>query len=59
MRIDLLTGKQLQEELKVSRQSIYRWRIEGMPYIKFGKPVRYELPKVIEWLKERGGIQNE
>ena len=49
----LVTEKELQSILKVSRQTLFDWRQQGMPYIKFGKPVRYELDKVLEWLSKK------
>jgi len=33
----------------------YRWRKEGMPYLKHGKVVRYEKAKVQAWLERKNG----
>lgn len=49
----LLTTKDLQEVLQVTRQSLYNWREEGMPHIMVGSLVRYELDEVMKWLKEQ------
>lgn len=50
----LVTIKQLEELLQVSRQTIYDWRKEGMPYIQInGRSVRFDYDEVIEWLKSR------
>jgi excisionase family DNA binding protein len=49
----LLTTKEITEELKCHRASLYRWREEGMPHIKLGGSVRYDLDEVMEWFKER------
>lgn len=49
-----LTTKDLCELLKVSRVTLLKWRKEGMPYEKFGKLVRFDKDKVLEWLKNRG-----
>ena len=51
---ELVTTKQLCDRLKVTRQAIQNWRNEGMPFIKYGKLVRFEYEKVIEWLENRG-----
>ena len=38
----------------VSRQAIYRWRKDGCPsVINSGRFIRYDLDKVITWLKHR------
>lgn len=50
--MELMTNEQLCEYLKVTRQTLYNWREEGMPSIKIGRGVRFELEKVMEWLKE-------
>jgi excisionase family DNA binding protein len=50
---ELLTQKELAEFLKITEMTLYRWRKEGMPYIKAGKQVRYEKEEVLKWLKTR------
>ena len=50
---DLLTSAELAEYFKVTEQTIYKWRKEGVPLIKIGREYRYELDKVMEWLKNR------
>tara|TARA_Y100000310_G_C20512136_1_gene729406 strand:+ start:363 stop:536 length:174 start_codon:yes stop_codon:yes gene_type:complete len=38
----------------VSRQAVYRWRKNGCPsMINSGRFIRYDLSKVIIWLKNR------
>lgn len=52
--MELITAKQLQEKLNVSRSTVYRWRKEGMPHKKIGhKTIRYDLDKVMEWLEDK------
>lgn len=49
----LLTAKELEKELQVTRQTLYRYRKAGMPCIEMGpRFIRFELDKVLEWLKE-------
>ena len=58
MNRDFLTVAELAESLKVPKSWVYsRSRKTGpsaMPKIKVGKYVRFELGKVIDWLKARG-----
>lgn len=52
--MDLVTTKELQEKLKVTAVTIWRWRNEGMPFIKLNNSIRFEESRVIEWLKQKG-----
>lgn len=49
----LLTISELSKLIGFSNQTIYNWihRRSDFPYIKIGKPVRFELQKVIDWLE--------
>lgn len=51
----LLTPAQLAEVLSVSEASLAqdRYMRQGMPYIKVGKRVRYELDAVIAYLENQ------
>lgn len=51
----LLTTEELMEHFSVTRQTIYNWRKEGMPYKKYVKLVRFDLREVIDWLEKRDG----
>jgi excisionase family DNA binding protein len=57
--LDLLTVEELASALKVKVSWIYgesRKTGEGsMPRIKVGKYLRFCLPEVLEWLRERQG----
>ncbi|MHB9146806.1 MAG: helix-turn-helix transcriptional regulator [Symbiobacteriia bacterium] len=51
----LLTVWELAKALGMSRAAVYRFRREGMPYIKLGpKMVKYDLEDVVTWMKARG-----
>ena len=52
--VGLLKTADLCEFFGVSRQAIYRWRKDGCPsVINSGRFIRYDLNKVIAWLKQR------
>ena len=57
MNQDLLTVPELAKSLKVKKSWVYsRSRETGpdaMPRIKVGKYVRFELDKVLAWLREQ------
>lgn len=47
-----MTAQELQEELKVSTTTLWRWRKEGMPYKQYGhRTIRYDLNEVKKWLE--------
>jgi excisionase family DNA binding protein len=50
-----LTLKELCKELniKADRTTAWRWRKQGMPYIKIGNQIRYDKEEVIRWLREK------
>lgn len=49
-----LTAKELQEELNISRTTLWRLRKEGLPHQKIGhKTIRYDLEEVAKWLNKR------
>lgn len=50
----LLTMQELTKKLNCSRQLIYYWRDEGMPYLRLNRTVRYDYEEVMEWLLEKG-----
>jgi excisionase family DNA binding protein len=52
--MSLLTTKQLEEKLKVTAVTIWRWRKNGMPFLRLHTSIRFEEEKVMAWLKEKG-----
>jgi excisionase family DNA binding protein len=52
---ELLTEKELAERLKVSTLTLYRQRKAGMPYVRVGQQVRYDVKKVQQWLNKQNG----
>lgn len=50
---ELLTIKDLQEKLQVSRQTINNWRSAGMPYKTIGRNVRFDPDDVSAWINQQ------
>lgn len=51
---NLITTKDLAHKLAVTEVTIWRWRKEGLPFLKLNNSIRFELDKVMNWLQERG-----
>ena len=52
--VGLVKTQDLCRMFSVSRQAIYRWRKNGCPsVINSGRFIRYDLEKVVSWLKQR------
>lgn len=49
----LLTDKELQEKLSLSRSTLLRLRNQGLPYKKINRSIRYDEKEVRQWLKAR------
>jgi excisionase family DNA binding protein len=50
---EYLTTEELAEKLKVTRQSIWHWRKKGLPALKIGRAVRFDLEAVSEWINKQ------
>ena len=50
---ELMTSQEIADHFKVTMQTVYNWRKEGVPSFKIGREYRYELEKVMMWLKNR------
>jgi excisionase family DNA binding protein len=51
----MLTAEELQQQLKISRSTLYRLRQEGLPHIQTGyRTIRYDLVEVLNWLEKNG-----
>lgn len=52
MKEEFLTKKELAELLKVTIRTIDRLCThEGLPFVKFGRNVRFEKEKVLDWIR--------
>lgn len=50
-----LTEQDVITEFKVSRTTLWRLRLEGLPHVSVGRQVRYRLGAVVEWLERSNG----
>ena len=50
----MLNKKELAKELNISESMVNKLIAKGLPHIKVGSAVRFNLDEVIKWLKERG-----
>ncbi len=52
---ELLTLEQLLKELNMeaNRSTAWRWRRQGMPFVKLGNQIRYDKDEVLKWLKDK------
>ena len=50
----MLNKEELAKELNISVPMVNKLMRQGMPRIKIGTAVRFELAEVVKWLKERG-----
>jgi hypothetical protein len=57
--VELLTTKELARRISYSTRQIQTFKLEGMPYTGEGRNTRFELSKVIDWLKERTRKNNK
>ncbi|HAG12056.1 MAG TPA: DNA-binding protein [Desulfotomaculum sp.] len=55
---EYLTQKELCKLLKISPTTVWRWRNEGMPFLKHGNSVRFDQNKVQQWLERKNGNKN-
>jgi hypothetical protein len=54
----LATAKIVCEHLSISKRTLCRWKNEGLPSIQISyKTVRYDLDKVMEWVRARSEAQ--
>ena len=52
MTEELLKTKDLCDRLSVTRQTIHKWRVDGLPIaFKKGSVIRYNYQAVIDWLQ--------
>lgn len=52
---NLVTSREIEATYKISRTTVDRWRKEGMPYVKVGRGVRFDLEAVNKWIAENKG----
>lgn len=53
--MNLLKEKEVLDELRISRMTLWRWKQKGMPVKQLSSRItRYELDKILEWLDMEG-----
>lgn len=53
----LLNKKQLSEELNLSVSTIDRMLEQGLPNLKIGKSIRFDLDETLSWVKKKYSIK--
>jgi phage terminase Nu1 subunit (DNA packaging protein) len=53
MNTPLLTEKELSAFLKCSVPALRVWRRDGLPSVRLGRLVRYQLDDVLAWFADR------
>ncbi len=48
-----LTIEEVAEMLKVARSTVYKFKEMGLPFIKLGKVIRFELNDVVSWVEQQ------
>ena len=48
-----LTIEEVAEMLKVARSTVYKYKEMGLPFIKLGKVIRFELKDVVNWVDQQ------
>lgn len=54
-----ITTEELAEKLKVTRQTIWLWRKNGLPHIKISRSVRFDFEAVLEWINKQNEKESE
>lgn len=52
----LVSAAELAERFGVSTRTIWRYKVDGMPFTKFGWLVMFSLEECIEWVKSRNKL---
>lgn len=55
----MLTRQELADYLKVHVRTVDNKVKDGMPAVKFGKSVRFDLDDVLKWIKEQSGKEKK
>lgn len=50
---ELLTVKQLADELSVTTRTVYNWINAGMPSVKVGYHNRFDIDVVMNWFEQQ------
>jgi hypothetical protein len=50
---DLISEKDMAVRLKVRRETLRRWRLDGCPHARLGRRIFYRLAEVYDWGRRR------
>ena len=53
---EFLTINELADVFRVSLATIYRWREDGLPYVKIGRLARYDFDDVRKWIEQKNSF---
>ena len=56
---NLTLEKDVVEEFKISRSTMWKWRKKGLPHIRLGRKIFYNIDALIEWWREQEEGNNE
>lgn len=48
-----MTVKDLAEHYQVTRQTIHNWLQHGLPHVKVGRVLRFDIEEVDRWVQEQ------
>lgn len=54
---ELVTGNELEVRVGVSRTTLWRLRQQGLPHVRIGRGVRYDVREVLAWLASDGSTE--
>lgn len=54
-----ITTEELSQRLQVTRQTLNNWRKQGLPFIKIGRAVRFDMDEVNKWIEEQNSEASE
>ena len=54
--MDLLTSRELCADLKISRTTLHRYILAGMPHLGHGRLRRFSSDEVLHWLAQRPSL---
>ena len=46
---NLTLEKDVVEEFKVSRSTLWKWRKSGLPHVRIGRKIFYKIDALVEW----------
>ena len=55
----MIREQDVMKELKISRPTLSRWKKRGLPFLKVGALVFFEMPKVHQWLRDKSVMPEE